>query len=62
MILQSHTGVDDIREVLHQYEYDNDNEHVIKSFFFVFVMHIKRVSTESRRVRYRFRAGAKLPY
>jgi hypothetical protein len=33
----------------HQYEYDN--EHVIKSFFFVFVfaMHIKRISTESRR-------------
>jgi hypothetical protein len=39
----------DIREVSHQYEYDN--EHVIKSFFFVFVfaMHMKRVSTESRR-------------
>jgi hypothetical protein len=30
----------------HQYEYDN--EHVIKSFFFV-NMHIKRVSIESRR-------------
>jgi hypothetical protein len=34
-------------EVSHQYEYDN--EHIIKSFFFVFVMHIKWVSTESRR-------------
>jgi hypothetical protein len=36
-----------IREVSHQYEYDN--EHIITSFVFVFAMHIKRVSTESRR-------------
>jgi hypothetical protein len=39
----------DNREVSHQYEYDNDNEHVIKSFIFVFILHIKWVSTESRR-------------
>jgi hypothetical protein len=39
----------DNREVSHQYECDKDNEHVIKSFVFIFVMHIKRVSTESRR-------------
>jgi hypothetical protein len=37
--------MNNIREVLHQYEYENDNEHVIKSFLFVVGMHVKRVST-----------------
>jgi hypothetical protein len=40
MVLGVGVGVSiDTREVSHQYEYDNGNEHVIKSFFFVFVMH-----------------------